>query len=84
MSFGLCWGIFDKTTSLQPPQLLPYLSIYVSIRVNEQWFSFEPESRAVISLSSNTPTGSNDAKTWLAMPAHKPFEEHEKKLNKKI
>lgn len=36
--------------------------------------SFEPESRAVISLSSNTPTSSNDAKTCLV--AHKPFEEY--------
>lgn len=50
-------GISDKATSLQTPP-----SIYVSIRVNEQWLSFEPESRAVIRLSSNTPTSSNDAK----------------------
>lgn len=40
----------------------PHLSICISIRVNEQWLSFEPESQAVISLSSNTPTSSNDAK----------------------
>lgn len=61
-----------------------HLSIYVSIWVNEQWLSFEPESRAVISLSSDTPTSSNDAKTCLAMPEHELFEEYEKKkLNKK-
>lgn len=57
----------------------PRLSIYVSFRVNEQWLSFEPESRAVISLPSNTPTSSNDAKTCLAMPEHEPFEECEEK-----
>lgn len=77
MSFGLCWRIFDKATSLQTP-----LSIYVSFRVNEQWLSFEPESRAVISLPSNTPTGSNDAKTCLAMPEHEPFEDYEEKKMK--
>lgn len=55
------------------------LSIYVSVRVNEQWLSFEPESRAVISLSPNTPTSSNDAKTCLVMLEHEPFEEYEKK-----
>lgn len=58
----------------------PYQSMYL-FGVNEQWFSFEPESRAVISLSSNTPTSSNDAKICLAMPAHKLFEEYEKKKN---
>lgn len=60
----------------------PPLSIYVSFRVNEQWLSFEPESRAVISLPSNTPTGSNDAKTCLAMPEHEPFEDYEEKKMK--
>lgn len=67
--FGLCWGMFDEAASLRPP------SIGASIRVNEKWLSFEPESRAVISPSSNTPTSSNDAKACRAMPEHEPFEE---------
>lgn len=74
-----CHSAYAREYLIRLHHYKPPLSIYVSVRVNEQWLSFEPESRAVISLSPNTPTSSNDAKTCLVMLEHEPFEEYEKK-----